>query len=260
MRVYSTQLVVSAIMTTAYDHLLPYVVPLVEHAYRDPCVEIEARLGRYDEQTRRFESNVSDQYFMSLLNTIRTAVEGAPDDWRVPTNWVTTTELFYANQLRRSLPGKYDPVHDPGAIRESTWEKRKALGNHTVQIRNRHYDVRFNAKLEAPLAVPPTLIMTSMGPEHVRIKHRLSFIHVHAGIRLDFTQVFSATSEADALTLAYPTSHEIEIELLRESTVLTHTCKETARHLIANALSLLNASEVLDAHNVVDTRKFKKQQ
>lgn len=259
--------------------------------------ELESRLGTYDVSTKKFESGVSEDFFNALFKSLNQAKcwdedlmnsndkdkqkeegdkkekekekekEKTRDNITVnkikKREWIVTTELYYHNSIRRIIQGRGDDENNNNnqkSARSSVYQYKQTLKSSTFNVLNRHYDIRVGVKQESNIKLPSLEFLTSRGgPNYVRIKSRFSFISSKCGFRVDFTKVFAAASEPEALLLKEPTSYEVEVEYIaikNHKINIDITSKQRALAIFCNTINLLNASKPL--HIQIVQKKHKK--
>jgi hypothetical protein len=151
--------------------------------------EIEAKVGRYDRETKQFESTVDAEWFVGKLQQCM-----APDSAFERTEEETTTSVAFTSRVR--MIKKADGT--------ATFVRKLHKSNLDFQFEGCALNARLSHNLELPCE-PPCEAIT-----WVRLRRRKSFYYKQW--RYDFSWIFEGKTHAEAT--AQPVKYEIEIECI----------------------------------------------
>lgn len=219
-----------------------------QQQHRTGHLELEGRLGRWDEGTRRFEPGVS-RYFMNRALTMLTSFDG----WSQVTPWVETQDFYYKCQDGRRVRTTvgFDETSDSlkrTHVVKTTVRKDTFLTSRSCEGDDDMPDLRLSLAVEQPVSEQSLPVMVQ--PQYVRIKQRKSFYYTPAG----FTEamwVFDLTlswhgdtkSEAENNQRSSVPKYEIECECLSPLAYRLH--KQESKSFVAKSLIL----KLLDFYN-----------
>ena len=167
--------------------LLPLINALQSPAQEDvngkSTLELEARLGRYDTSTGRFEAGLYPLYFQTLVS----ALDGCKA-WERVTDWEESVDTFYTlpdGQTARTSTSRTGAV----SVTKSRLASQQLLCMGTMAATNSQsgLDVRLSLSRETVLDPPFTVC-----PTQVRIKQRRTYMAVNW--RFDLSRTWSGAS------------------------------------------------------------------
>jgi hypothetical protein len=175
-------------------HSLEAFVTLFEE---NPHMELEGRLGKYDQRRRAFVSGVSQDYFMRIQSLLKST-----ECWSQQMRDQMSVDFFYPNNIRHSAMGN--------AARENSTVAKTVVATLTFVCPEREWDVRFRLCEEKPVGEIPT----TDAYNKVRLKQRDSFTMLQAEMRYDMTVVQSGADKELAAANGDSKTYEVEVELL----------------------------------------------
>lgn len=209
------------------EPILPPVSFLVEH-YRSINVstplpafcELEARLGRLNPTTKKWESGVArDHWYATLASLQDSPFWTTPST--TPSHGLDLHDYIYkrvtGEEVRSSVvigpsaatPSGVVTIHHSSKVRHGNVDV--TVDGDEYEGTLERYGVRFSVSVETPVSSED--LEASVKPIWVRLKRRHSFIYNQW--RFDLTRVWSAPSRTEAevkQSRGEPSSYEIEIE------------------------------------------------
>jgi hypothetical protein len=197
------------------------IKPMVDRFLADPELELEARIGRFDDVGRTFHASVDKQYF----DRLRTILRKSSTTWSQQQTSQLLVDWYFPNDIRRTATGK---PNQPCITIE-----KQVLETLTLRCHDRPFDIRIQLSRERQLHLPPiaTSINTIGGGTNsiqqqqqqlvdenyhlVRLKERDSFVPQQAVIQYDLTYVQSGISKEHAAGNTDSGVFEVEIEVVR---------------------------------------------
>jgi hypothetical protein len=186
---------------------------------RNPHLELEGRLGRYNAATNTFVSGVSKEYFTRIITHL-----AGSQCWSETTLQQQSIDYFFANRVRHSA---YEANQGDVTVQKTV------VATLTLVCKEREWDVRFRLCKEQPMTCMPTGKHTSL-----RMKKRNSFVTANGDASYDLTAVQSGdegeTKEQACLNAQVL---EVEVEMLRGTT-------STASSLFVKMAQLVGSFDV----------------
>lgn len=197
------------------------LLPLLKRFSEGLHLELEAKVGKWDQSSRQFISGMSNQDFMRVHDMLASYHSWVNKDQVTSNQWVTTFDYMLDNNVRvtKSSAG-------------NTFIKKTALEHVTFHCPDRNYDIRISLKEELP-----TQVRLPQEPRMVRVKKRKSFNYKNRW-RFDLTVVWSGKDEQDAQSR--PPSHEIECEFIASPHTVGPNYEYTATSLLEKMIDFLN--------------------
>ena len=176
-------------------------------------LELEARLGHWNEEDRRFHPGV-DRFFMErALNMLNSF-----DAWSRVTSWSEMQDFFYTDNSGKNMRTTVFYDDQNKQIRQHHIIK-KVINRETALVKgSENPDIRISLAIEQE--VDESLVPDVVQPNHVRIKQRKSFFYTPLAFSepiwvFDMTLSWSGDTKSDAERKQYsvPPVYEIECEL-----------------------------------------------
>lgn len=158
-------------------------------------VELETRLGIYDEDEGYFGSNIGDQAYDNILEMLESGKR-----------WDAVSEEHTVDYISDGL--RYSRTHSPDGEVVETCMRKKRLGNSSFVLEDATIDIRVSLSSETPVEFENF-------PEHseaelVREKKRRSYFY--KVFRYDLTEIKTCRPSED--TDFTEITYEFEVELL----------------------------------------------
>lgn len=199
-------------------------------------VELEARLGYWNKNEKRFETGV-DRLFMERSLNMLTSFDG----WSRITPWSETQDLFYEDkngkQIRTTV--LYDDQNHVVLTRHLT---KKVFESQTLLVEGcENPDLRISLAVEEE--IHSNFIPEIVQPHHVRIKQRKSFYYTPLGFSepiwvFDMTLSWSGNSKSETEKKQYSEAPVYEIECECLSPFAYRLQKQERRVFVANSILL----------------------
>ena len=206
-----------------FQEIINSVKQLMDKYIDDPSVEIEGRLGIYDADEKKFDSNIGEEYY-KIINEL--LVSAKNEYWR-KNNTTVETDYYYKN-MRLT-------IGDNGNQRCITKEKLESL---SFVINGGILDFRVSASKETPIDTSDFPVKTKC--KHVRQKQRQHFNYKMWNFEL--TEVNSVENDESVISFEY------EIEL-NKTDCNTKDTKYLSHSLVLKLLDAINACKKIEKEN-----------
>lgn len=219
---------------------MPLLVPLVaavkhhgaDEADKAACaLELEARLGRYDTTTGRFEAGLYGLYFHNVVG----ALDGC-QQWASVTDWEEVVDTFHTlpngQAARTSMSGA--GAHTVTKTRVAS-QQLLCMGTLAATNSQSGLDVRITLSREQAVPAPFSAL-----PSLVRLKQRRSYLA--ANWRFDVSRTWSGASRsaAEAAQMAEGPVYEVELEFTPTPAYLGEDTDHIARSMLHKLWNLLH--------------------
>ena len=173
-----------------FDKVVEHLEKIIYKYIDDPTIEIEARLGVYDEDDKIFSSNIGDKRFEEIKKMLDS---GTGEHWENPEKYVKQTDYFN-DKYRLS-------VFEDGKQR---CIQKNRIENVNFIVENGPFDIRVSISKEIPVDVDSFPIKDKCG--NSRTKKRFTYKYKNMW-NFDLTEIDEMIDGGNEL------AYEYEIEL-----------------------------------------------
>lgn len=172
-----------------FDKVVEHLEQMMYKYIDDPTIEVEVRLGIYDEEDKKFSSNIGDKNFEKIKNLLDS---GKDKNWIHPEKYIQQTDYFHGNyRLTVYEDGKQKCV------------EKKRLENINLVLENGPFDIRVSFSSEIPVDVDSFPVKEKC--EYTRSKKR--FTYKYKMWDFEITEINEQVQNGNEL------AYEYEIEL-----------------------------------------------
>jgi len=199
-------------------------------------LELEARLGHWNVEDRRFCPGVDRFFIERALNMLNSF-----DAWSRVTPWAEMQDFYYTDKSGQNMRTTVFYDDQSKQIRQHHIIK-KVMNRETVIVKgSENPDIRISLAVEQE--VDESLVPEVVQPNYVRIKQRKSFFYTPLGFSepiwvFDMTLSWSGNTKSDAERKQYSTSPVYEIECECLSPIAYRLHKQEKRGFVARSLLL----------------------
>lgn len=202
-----------------FDKVVDHLQKIMNKYIDDPTIEIEARIGIFDEDdNKKFSPNIGDDQFEKIKKLLDS---GKDEEWIKPKNCINQTDYFN-NKYRLS-------VYEDGKQR---CMEKKRLENVNIVLKDGPYDIRISFSKETPVDVDSFPTKDKCGES--RTKKR--FTYKYKMWDFDLTEITHNISGEEGISYEY----EIELDNIRNK------IKDTTYLSKSIMLKILDIKKVYD--------------
>lgn len=211
------------------EECVPLVVPLVAHCKgasdgTDGHMELEARLGRYDTSTGRFDAGLYGLYFQNVVTAL-----DACQQWASVSDWEEVVDTFFVlpNGQQARTTTSSAGAHTISKTRVAS-QQLLCMGDLAAANSQSGLDLRITLSREKTVVPPFTA-----APSKVRLKQRRSYNAVNWRFDVSRTWMGDTRSQAEAAQMSQGPVYEVELEFTPTPEYLE---REDAEHIARSLL------------------------